>query len=61
MRALDARTGRLVPGPIVDPTEPDENMPGLPVTRTDMLAGTDVTMIDLTTFEARGSQALRLW
>ena len=39
VRALDARTGRLVPGPIVDPTEPDERMRGLPMTRTDDAEG----------------------
>ena len=39
VRALDARTGRLIPGPIVDPTEPGERMRGLPMTRTDDAAG----------------------
>ena len=39
VRALDARTGRLVPGAIVDPTEPDEKMRGLPMTRTDDAEG----------------------
>ena len=33
MRALDTGTGRLDPGPIVDPREPDEQMGGLPLTR----------------------------
>ena len=39
VRALDARTGRLLPAPIVDPTGPGEKMRGLPVTRTDDAAG----------------------
>jgi hypothetical protein len=33
VRALDAVSGRLLPGPIVDPEEPDERMQGSPVTR----------------------------
>ncbi len=33
VRAYDVATRRLVPGPIVDPTEPDEKMVGAPVTR----------------------------
>lgn len=33
VRALDAESGRLLPGPIVDPDEPDERMAGLPITR----------------------------
>jgi hypothetical protein len=33
VRALDAVRGRLLPGPIVDPEEPDERMEGSPVTR----------------------------
>jgi hypothetical protein len=33
VRALDAVSGRLLPGPIVDPEEPDERMEGSPVTR----------------------------
>jgi hypothetical protein len=33
VRALDAASGRLLPGPIVDPEEPDERMQGSPVTR----------------------------
>jgi hypothetical protein len=33
VRALDTATGRLLPGPIVDPEEPDEEMQGSPVTR----------------------------
>ena len=33
VRALDARTGRLHPTPIVDPREPDEAMNGHPLTR----------------------------
>jgi hypothetical protein len=33
VRALDARSGRLDPKPIVDPREPDEKMGGFPVTR----------------------------
>jgi hypothetical protein len=33
VRALDTGTGRLIRAPIVDPTEPDEKMGGLPVTR----------------------------
>jgi hypothetical protein len=33
VRALDTADGRLLPGPIVDPEEPDERMQGSPVTR----------------------------
>jgi hypothetical protein len=33
VRALDTAGGRLLPAAIVDPTEPDEKMGGLPVTR----------------------------
>ncbi len=33
VRAYDIATRRLVPGPIVDPAEPDEKMVGAPVTR----------------------------
>jgi hypothetical protein len=33
VRAYDLRGGRLLPEPVVDPTEPDERMGGLPVTR----------------------------
>jgi hypothetical protein len=33
VRALDAASGRLLPGPIVDPEEPDERMQGSPVSR----------------------------
>lgn len=33
VRAYDVRAGRLQPDPIVDPTEPDERMGGLPITR----------------------------
>jgi hypothetical protein len=33
VRALDATSGRLLPGAIVDPNEPDERMQGSPVTR----------------------------
>lgn len=33
VRALDTASGRLLPGPIVDPEEPDERMQGAPVTR----------------------------
>jgi hypothetical protein len=33
VRALDVRTGRLDPKPIVDPREPDEEMNGHPLTR----------------------------
>jgi hypothetical protein len=33
VRAYDLRGGRLLPEPIVDPTEPDERMGGFPVTR----------------------------
>ena len=32
--AYDVRAGRLLPGPIVDPSEPDEPMRGAPMTRT---------------------------
>jgi hypothetical protein len=34
VRAYDVRTHRLLPDPVVDPSEPDEPMRGLPVTRT---------------------------
>jgi hypothetical protein len=33
VRALDLRSGRLLPGAIVDPREPDERMGGYPLTR----------------------------
>jgi hypothetical protein len=33
VRALDTASGRLLPRPIVDPDEPDEQMQGLPITR----------------------------
>jgi len=33
VRAFDLSTGRLLPRPIVDPEEPDEQMAGLPITR----------------------------
>jgi hypothetical protein len=33
VRALDTESGELLPGPIVDPSEPDERMQGLPITR----------------------------
>lgn len=33
VRALDTASGKLLPHPIVDPKEPDEQMTGLPVTR----------------------------
>ena len=33
VRAYDLRAGRMLPKPIVDPTEPDEAMRGYPVTR----------------------------
>ena len=33
VRALDVRTGRLIPGDIVDPREPDEQMAGMPYQR----------------------------
>jgi hypothetical protein len=33
VRAYDLRAGRLLPEPVVDPTEPDEKMGGYPVTR----------------------------
>jgi hypothetical protein len=33
VRAYDVQAGRLVPGPIVDPTEPDERMGGYPLAR----------------------------
>lgn len=33
VRALDATTGRLLPGRIVDPEEPEERMEGSPLTR----------------------------
>jgi hypothetical protein len=34
VRAYDAARGRLIPGPIIDPHEPDEAMHGFPLTRT---------------------------
>lgn len=34
VRAYDLRADRLLPDPVVDPSEPDEEMRGLPVTRT---------------------------
>jgi len=34
VRAYDLRDNRLLPDPVVDPSEPDEPMRGLPVTRT---------------------------
>lgn len=33
VRALDAASGKLLPHPVIDPEEPDEQMTGLPVTR----------------------------
>lgn len=33
VRAYDARAGRLLPNPVIDPTEPDEQMRGTPMTR----------------------------
>jgi protein MpaA len=33
VRALDTASGELLPRPIVDPSEPDERMGGLPITR----------------------------
>jgi hypothetical protein len=33
VRALDVKSGKLLPRPIVDPNEPEEQMRGLPVTR----------------------------
>jgi hypothetical protein len=33
VRALDTASGRLLPGPIVDPEEPEERMQGSPVSR----------------------------
>jgi hypothetical protein len=33
VRAYDVSAGRLLPGPIVDPREPDEQMGGYPITR----------------------------
>lgn len=33
VRAYDLRAGRMLPGPIVDPREPDEAMRGYPLTR----------------------------
>jgi hypothetical protein len=33
VRALDAKSGELLPGSIVDPSEPDERMTGLPIDR----------------------------
>ena len=35
VRALDARTGRLHPEPVVDPDEPDEDMSGFALSRAD--------------------------
>jgi hypothetical protein len=34
VRALDVRSGRLLPHPVVDPHEPGEKMRGMPITRT---------------------------
>ena len=34
VRAYDTVRGRLIPGPIIDPREPDEAMRGFPLTRT---------------------------
>ena len=34
VRAYDTAHGRLIPGPIIDPHEPDEAMRGFPLTRT---------------------------
>ncbi len=34
VRAYDTARGRLIPGPIIDPHEPDEAMRGFPLTRT---------------------------
>jgi hypothetical protein len=39
VRALDVRSGRLLPHPIVDPHERDEKMRGMPVTRTTSVDG----------------------
>jgi hypothetical protein len=39
VRAYDLAAGRLLPDPVVDPSEPDEPMRGLPVTRTTGPAG----------------------
>jgi hypothetical protein len=39
VRALDTASGRLLPGPIVDPEEPEERMQGLPITRLSSLNG----------------------
>jgi hypothetical protein len=33
VRVLDLGSGRLLPGPVVDPSEPDERMAGLPLSR----------------------------
>lgn len=33
VRAYDAQAGRLLPKPVIDPTEPDEQMRGTPMTR----------------------------
>jgi hypothetical protein len=33
VRAFDVKSGRLLPEPIVDPSEPEERMEGLPLTR----------------------------
>jgi hypothetical protein len=39
VRAYNLRTGRLLPDPIVDPSEPDEPMRGSPMTRTTSRGG----------------------
>lgn len=39
VRALDTPSGRLLPEPIVDPDEPEEQMEGLPITRATSLDG----------------------
>jgi hypothetical protein len=39
VRAYDLRAGRLLPDPIVDPSEPDEPMRGSPMTRTTSAGG----------------------
>jgi hypothetical protein len=39
VRAYDLRTGRLLPDPIVDPSEPDEPMRGSPMARTTSAGG----------------------
>jgi hypothetical protein len=33
VRAFDPASGRLLPGPVVDPSEPDERMAGMPISR----------------------------